>query len=225
MIKGFGFTSLQTTLAEIPYSVISFLTMVATGWLSGRYSNIITFLISGVIMLPIIGTAIIYGGADKGVKLFAYYLMATSPANMPLIMSLMAINFRGSTKRFTMMAMMFIGYCAGNMYVVRSFGCLVQLSNHFSGGPHLFRRSDAPHYRVAFEGLMISYILALFLTLVLRAYLIWCNRQLDAAAALQGNNIQGSQMELTQTHTQSQEENPDAEDLTDRKTIWFRYRT
>ena len=75
---------------------------------------------------------------------------------------------------------------------------------------------------------MISYILALFLTLVLKGYLIWCNRQLDAMQDVSttrrtGDN-QDDQVELTQIRTQGHDGDLE-KDLTDGKTIWFRYRT
>lgn len=78
VIKGFGFTSAETMLINLPASVISIVTIMGTGWLASRYRNITTFLIIAVIIPPVVGSAIIYSVQGKGVRLFAYYLASAS---------------------------------------------------------------------------------------------------------------------------------------------------
>lgn len=76
VLKGFGFTSAQTMLVNLPASVIAIATITGTGWLAGRYRDITTFLIVAVIIPPVVGSAIIYTQEGKGVRLFAYYLVS-----------------------------------------------------------------------------------------------------------------------------------------------------
>ena len=75
-LKSFGFTSLQSTLVTLPASVISMVTIISTGWLASRFHNITTFLIIGVVVPPVIGSALIFSETNRGVRLFAYYCVS-----------------------------------------------------------------------------------------------------------------------------------------------------
>jgi MFS family permease len=160
VLKGFGFSSLDSTLIILPASFISFASITGTGWLAGKYANITTYLVCIVVIFPVIGSAIIYAGASKGVKLFAYYLLSTGSTALPLLLSLVGSNLIGATKKLTVTAVLFIAYCAGNII-----------------GPQLFKTSEAPHYNTAFEAIMICYALVVLLALALRSYLISVNKR------------------------------------------------
>lgn len=160
VLKGFGFSSLDSTLVVLPASFISFTSITGAGWLAGKYSNITTYLVCIVVIFPVIGSAIIYAGASKGVKLFAYYLLSTGSTALPLLLSLVGSNLKGSTKKMTVTAILFIAYCAGNII-----------------GPQLFKTSEAPHYNTAFEAIMICYALVVLLATGLRFYLITVNKR------------------------------------------------
>ncbi|KAJ4490145.1 MFS general substrate transporter [Lentinula aciculospora] len=159
VLKGFGFTSLQTTLVGIPSSFISFFTILVTGWLAGKYSNLTCYLIVLVVLAPVAGSALIYSPkVGNGVKLFAYYLLATGPGALPLSMSLMSTNYKGVTKKMTVTAILFLAYCIGNI-----------------AGPQFFKISEAPTYTTAFRSIMICYALVIVEALGLRFYLSWMN--------------------------------------------------
>ncbi|KAJ3793024.1 major facilitator superfamily domain-containing protein [Lentinula aff. detonsa] len=159
VLEGFGFTSLQTTLVGIPSSFISFFTILITGWLSGKFNNLTCYLIVLVVLAPVAGSALIYSTKiSNGVKLFAYYLLATGPGALPLSMSLMTTNYQGVTKKMTVTAILFIAYCAGNI-----------------AGPQFFKTSEAPTYSTAFCSIMICYALVIVEALGLRLYLSWMN--------------------------------------------------
>lgn len=114
VLKGFGFTSLETTLVTLPASFISFFCIMGTGRAAGHWPNVTLFLICAVVLCPVAGSAIIYSsGPSQGVKLFAYYLLSTGPSALPLSMSLISVNYKGSTKKMTMTAILFLAYCAG----------------------------------------------------------------------------------------------------------------
>lgn len=161
VLKGFGFTSLETTLVGIPSAFIAFFNILITGWLAGRLKNAYCFLIIFVVIPPVIGSALIYSGkVSLGVQLFGYYLISFGPGALPLAMSVMNTNYRGITKKMTMTALMFVAYCTGNI-----------------AGPHFFKTSEAPHYQTAFQTIMICYALAVVEALGLRAYLMYANRR------------------------------------------------
>jgi len=160
VLKGFGFTSLESTLIILPASCISFASIIGTGWLAGKFANISIYLICIVVIFPVVGSAIIYSGASKGVKLFAYYLLSTGSTALPLLLSLVGSNYKGSTKKMTITAILFIAYCAGNII-----------------GPQLFKPSEAPKFNTAFEAIMICYALVVLLALGLRFDLVRVNKR------------------------------------------------
>ncbi|OJK00111.1 hypothetical protein ASPACDRAFT_1855711 [Aspergillus aculeatus ATCC 16872] len=222
VIKSFGFTSLQSTLINIPASVISAGTIAVTGWLASRSNKLNCILIVCVIIFPIIGSAIIYARAHHvplGAQLFGYFLLSTGPGALPLVMSLLQSNYRGVTKKMTMTAMMFVAYCAGNI-----------------AGPQLFRTSEAPTYPTSFRAILICYIIAVGLAISLRFYLQWLNSKRDRDEGIQGSaslagavggKVAGEQRDGTDVSVvvQSVELNPaDYEDVTDWNTVGFRYR-
>jgi MFS family permease len=221
VIQTFGFTNLQSTLINIPYSVLTASIIAGTGWLAGRYQTLNCLLIITVVLPCVTGAAIISqrDSVPHGVQLFAYFLLSTGPAAMPLNMSLVQSNYRGVTKRMTMTAMLFVAYCTGNI-----------------AGPHLFRKGEAPHYGTAFRAIMVCYSLVVVLALTLRFYLRWLNLKrtreegfegsASSAGALAGGKVPevASGKDVAGVATEVQLRPEDYDDVTDWKTIGFRYR-
>ncbi|OAA51922.1 Major facilitator superfamily domain, general substrate transporter [Metarhizium rileyi] len=221
IIQSFRFTNLQSTLINIPYSLITAGVIAGAGHLSGRFRKLNCLLIIAVVMPCVVGAAIIYRRASvsHGVQLFAYFLLSTGPAAMPLAMALVQSNFRGVTKKMTITAMQFIAYCTGNI-----------------AGPHLFRQSEAPTYESAFQAIMICYALAIALAVSLRLYLQWMNARrtrdegFDGSAGAAGAVAHGKMpaqltgRNVTEAATQVQLRPEDYEDVTDWKMVGFRYR-
>ncbi|KAJ9192714.1 hypothetical protein DTO021D3_9059 [Paecilomyces variotii] len=200
VLKGFGFTSLQTTLVTLPASVISFTVILITGRLSSEFQNVTTYLLIIIVIFPVIGSAIIYTNVSKGLNLFAYYLLSTGPGALPLSMSLVGVNYKGSTKKLTMSALLFIAYCTGNI-------C----------GPLFFKSSEAPHYHTAFRAIIICYSFVIILALGLRVYLVLVNRWRDEIESNEGRN--------TETELLIGDEQADnKDDVTDLRARGFRYR-
>lgn len=221
IIASFNFTSLQSTLINIPYSVLSASVIAGTGWLAGRYRTLNCILIVLVLVPCVVGSAVIYRreSVPHGVQLFAYFLLSPGPAAMPLTMALVQSNYRGVTKKMTVTAMLFLAYCAGNI-----------------AGPQFFRTSEAPTYQTAFKTIMICYCLVIFLAVVLRIYLQWVNAKRSEEEGFVGNAgaagvvaagkvsdiVDGKDVAETVTGIQLRPE--DYEDVTDWKTVGFRYR-
>ncbi|CAJ2508529.1 Uu.00g135550.m01.CDS01 [Anthostomella pinea] len=221
VIKSFGFTSLESTLINIPYSVITVAVIYGSGWLAGRFRSMNCILLALVILPPVIGSALI-GSRDKiphGASLFGYFLLSTGPAGLPLLLSLVQSNYRGVTKKMTMTAMLFIAYCAGNIV-----------------GPQLFKEEEEPTYDTAFRAIMICYALAIGLVAVLRVYLQLTNRRRQreegvegsagASGAVSGGKVVDvdSQHQVAVVVNEVQLRPEDYEDATDWKTFGFRYR-
>ena len=221
VITSFGFTDLQSTLINIPYSIISASIIAGTGWLAGRYRTLNCLLIIAVVVPCVTGAAIIYNRdhISRGVQLFAYFLLSSGPAAMPLNMALVQSNYRGVTKKMTITAMIFMAYCAGNI-----------------AGPQFFRDSEAPTYETAFQTIMICYALVILLVTAQRFYLSWLNRKrardegFEGSAGASGTVADGKVAtgvdgrDAAEAVAEVQLRPEDYEDVTDWKTVGFRYR-
>ncbi|KPM37824.1 hypothetical protein AK830_g8738 [Neonectria ditissima] len=213
VVKSFGFSSLQSTLINIPYSLLSTAFIAGSGYLAGRFRTLNCLLIVAVILPCVAGSAVIYNRSrvPHGLHLVAYFLLSSGSAAMPLNMSLVQANYRGVTKKMTITAILFLAYCAGNI-----------------AGPHFFRKDEAPMYGTAFKTIMISYSLAITCAMTLRVYLQMLNARrireegvlgsAGSAGVVVHERADGSapntRVELSQ----------DDEDMTDWQTFGFRYR-
>ncbi|KAK8091638.1 major facilitator superfamily domain-containing protein [Apiospora hydei] len=231
VLVSFGFTNLQSTLINIPYSVLTIAAISGTGWLAGRFRSLNCALAALIVLPPVVGSALI-GKRDAlphGVALFGYFLLSTGPAALPLLLSLVQVNFRGVTKKGTMTALVFVAYCTGNIV-----------------GPQLFREAEAPGYATAFRAIMVCYALVVCLSLGLRGYLQWMNGRRERAEGIVagvgasgvvggrgdddgsgGKTVDvagGSAAEVTEAVNQVRLRPEDYEDVTDWKTVGFRYR-
>ncbi|KAI6088280.1 putative allantoate permease [Hypoxylon rubiginosum] len=221
VITSFGFTSLQSTLINIPYSVISIAAIAGSGWLAGRFRSLNCILIGLVVIPPVVGSALISSRDEipHGVSLFGYFLISTGPAALPLLLSLVQSNYRGVTKKMTMTAMLFIAYCTGNIV-----------------GPQLFKADEEPTYQTAFRAIMICYALVVCLVAILRVYLQLLNKKRQRAEGIEGSAgasgaVGGGKVidvadrrDITEAVNEVQLRPEDYEDVTDWKTFGFRYR-
>ncbi|PSR81237.1 MFS general substrate transporter [Coniella lustricola] len=231
VIESFGFTSLQSTLVNIPYSLLSGASIFLTGWLAGHFRQANCLLIIAVVIPPVVGSALLYardsGNVPKGVQLFGYFLMCTGPSAMPLAMSLVQANYRGVTKKLTVTAMLFITYCVGNM-----------------AGPQFFRTTEAPTYQTAFRAIMVCYALAILSAVGLRVYLGCVNARrateegFEGSAGASGAVAGGKVVDLAGSRRDAaaaaaaaasaiadvQLRDEDFEDVTDWQISGFRYR-
>ncbi|KAI0597096.1 major facilitator superfamily domain-containing protein [Biscogniauxia sp. FL1348] len=221
VIKSFGFTSLQSTLINIPYSLITVAAISGTGWLAGRFRSLNCALVALVVLFPVTGSALIGERAriPHGASLFGYFLLSTGPAALPLLLSLVQSNYRGVTKKMTMTALLFIAYCAGNI-----------------AGPQLFLDREAPTYSTAFRAIMVCYALVVALAAALRTYLQVTNARrrreegvegsAGAAGAVGGGKVSdmADGRRVAEAVGEVQLRPEDYEDVTDWKTFGFRYR-
>ncbi|GME85674.1 unnamed protein product [Ambrosiozyma monospora] len=114
-----------------------------------------------VTLFSVIGGCLVYKGATNGVKLVGYYFLQVQPAIFPHILSMVASNFRGTTRRSIASSAVFIVYCVANI-----------------AGPQLFRHEDAPKYTKAFLSWIICYCLTiLFAVLIMLSYKYQNKRQ------------------------------------------------
>lgn len=90
--------------------------LIACGYLGDKYSNRILISCSGLV-LAIIGMVLVVAlpASQNAGRLVGYYLTQASPTPFVALLSLIATNVAGYTKKTTVAALYLIGYCAGNI--------------------------------------------------------------------------------------------------------------
>ncbi|KAF4974353.1 hypothetical protein FZEAL_8731 [Fusarium zealandicum] len=205
VVESFGFTNLQSTLINIPYSLLSASIIAGSGYLAGRFRTLNCILIIGVILPCVVGSVTIYNriNVPHNLHLVAYFFLSSGSAAMPLNMALVQSNYRGVTKKMTMTALLFVVYCCGNM-----------------AGPHLFRKSEDPFYGTAFKAIIVCYGLAIVCALALRVYLSRLNARRVEQEGILGSAASGGIL----GDENDEATGVDLEDVTDWQVVGFRYR-
>ncbi|KAI9738826.1 MAG: hypothetical protein M1834_008333 [Cirrosporium novae-zelandiae] len=158
MIVSFGFTSEQSLLYGCPGGAVEVISLVLCGYFGSRLNNRILLGSSGLI-LGILGMILIVALplSNNVGRLIGFYLTMASATGFVALLSLIATNVAGYTKKTTMAALYLIAYCAGNII-----------------GPQTFRPSDSPRYIPA----EITIIVCWAACLVDLVFIYWyCKRQ------------------------------------------------
>ncbi|KAL3457758.1 major facilitator superfamily domain-containing protein [Aspergillus heterothallicus] len=164
VVSGFGYSTFETILVSLPMSVFTFIWVVLSTIITSRVrkSRCIT---AAVLSLISLAGSIMVSQIDpsrKIARLAGMWLFPAYSAGIPIIMSIIASNVAGYTKRTTVNAVMFMGNCAGNIT-----------------GPFLFFSDEMPNYESAWLGIMISLAIALVAILALRQLLQFQNQRRD----------------------------------------------
>lgn len=135
LIKGFGFDAGITTLLNMPFGVLQFLCIIAASYAAQVWR--IKSAVLAIFVVPVIaGLVLLYVEAtsssfSQGPALAGYYLLAFLFGGNPLIVTWMAANTAGQTKKATIMSLYNAGSAAGNII-----------------GPYLFQQKDQEsHYQ------------------------------------------------------------------------------
>ncbi|KAH8824645.1 MFS general substrate transporter [Flagelloscypha sp. PMI_526] len=167
IIKGMGFTSLQTSLMNIPYGTIIILFIVAAVMINNRVPpNNRTWVMVATNVPTVVGFALVAWGKKTGVRLFGYWITGASNATFVVGLSLVSGNVGGQTKKAIASAAVFLGVAAGNIV-----------------GPFLFKDSEAPQYLTGVVGCMVSRALEIVVIIMLRIIFVRANAKRDRAVA------------------------------------------
>ena len=160
LIVGFGYTPEQSLLYGTPGGAVEVVMLIVCGYLGDRYKNRLLICCSGLI-LSIMGVVLIVAlplSNNKG-RLAGYYFTQASPTPFVALLSLIATNVAGYTKKTTVAALYLIGYCAGNII-----------------GPQTFRPKDAPRYVPAEITIICCWGACLLDILFIYGYCRWQNK-------------------------------------------------
>ncbi|KAH6688330.1 major facilitator superfamily domain-containing protein [Plectosphaerella plurivora] len=171
IISGLGYDTRQTLLLGLPISVFQFIVILTSIMLASKLRRSRCLVTVGGYVIALLGVVLIrqLPRSMKAGRYAGVLLLVASSNIFPLMLSLISSNVAGFTKKATVNAIFFIGYCAGNI-----------------AGPQFFIAAEAPTYETAFTALLIIYCIIIVLVLAFRQYLAWENKRRDS---IQGVSI------------------------------------
>jgi len=130
LIVSFGYTPDESLLYGTPGGAVEVVFLIVCGYLGDKYGNRVLIGMSGMFtsMLGMLLIVCLPLSNSSG-RLAGYYLTQSSPTGFVALLSLLASNVAGYTKKTTVAALYLIGYCVGNII-----------------GPQAFRPKDKPRY-------------------------------------------------------------------------------
>ncbi|OJJ72448.1 hypothetical protein ASPBRDRAFT_195155 [Aspergillus brasiliensis CBS 101740] len=197
IIKGFGFSTLVTTLMQIPYGAIIALSILLCVYLNDRFENRRCVFIL-IFLLPNIAGAFGLRFVPQHVKvgrLICYYLTGPYNAAFVLILSMQIANTAGHTKKVVTNAVLFLGYCTGNI-----------------AGPFFYKESQKPTYDLGIWSMIVCHLIEVVLISMLGLLLRWENKRRDRIQSQMPGGLEGRDLDSTAFL-----------DLTDRENLNFRY--
>lgn len=201
IIKGFGFSTLVTTLMQIPYGALIAISILVCVFLNdymarkGRQTRcwfILLFLspnIAGAFGLRFLSES------NQAGRLICYYLTGPYNAAFVMVLSLTTANTAGHTKKVLTNGILFLGYCTGNII-----------------GPFFYLDSQSPQYELGIWSMIVSHLIEACIVLLLRLLLQLENRRRDKVQGAMEGGLEGRDLDATAFS-----------DMTDRENLNFRY--
>ncbi|EMD31558.1 hypothetical protein CERSUDRAFT_100231 [Gelatoporia subvermispora B] len=172
IIKGFGFSTLQSTLLSAVSSAVQIVTLIVAGWICTRYKNmcVITTAVGNIVCIIAAGCLAFLPADQRWNRLVAYWFTYFQTIGFALSLVMISNNIGGYTKKTFTTAITFVGYCVGNF-----------------AGPQFLIASQAPVYQTGLvspflssvvaigDPMVLSYIIRAIVYILLGAYMLWSN--------------------------------------------------
>ncbi|KAL5365943.1 major facilitator superfamily domain-containing protein [Aspergillus floccosus] len=202
LVNSFGFNKYTTVLMGLPAVGVQLLSFLIISFITTTVRRARLKCIAGLHVNSLLGILLVklLPEEKKWGRLVGFWLVRAYTPMLPLTLTLLASNTAGFTKKSTTGAMLFIGYCVGNLV-----------------GPQFFLSSEAPIYQTAYTTWMICFVLTIFLSLGMRVYLRWENRRRDREQEM---HVDAEDKLTVDFQTDGQLDNVDE---TDRMNRGFRY--
>ncbi|KAH8705917.1 putative pantothenate transporter [Talaromyces proteolyticus] len=167
ILTGLGYSSVQSTLMAMPEHAIQLVSVLLAGGLCSYFGQgrCIAMILSNVCVL--IGSVLLYTlpTSMKLSRLGAVYSLLTCTVSEIMCMSMISSNIAGFTKKVTVSAMVFIGYCIGQIIT-----------------PQFFISSEYPTYPTGFRAYFVTSSMMVVLQIALMLYLMKENKRRDKIA-------------------------------------------
>ncbi|KAF7717436.1 Uncharacterized protein PECH_000927 [Penicillium ucsense] len=182
IIQGFGFSTLVTTLMQIPYGVLIAFSILVCVYLNDRYENRRCIFILIFLIPNIVGAfGLRFVPADRGVgRLICYYLTGPYNAAFVLVLSMQIANTAGHTKKVVTNAVLFLGYCTGNL-----------------AGPFFYKTDQSPTYPLGIWSMIVAHLIEVVLISVLGLLLRWENQKRDRIQSQMPGGLEGRDLDAT----------------------------
>ncbi|KAI7525655.1 hypothetical protein KC316_g18394 [Hortaea werneckii] len=169
IVSGLGYSTLNTTLLGIPTGIIATLWAWLMAWPTGRLKNARCLIIAGANCVTIVCSVLMWKlpRSNQHGLLAAYYVFYTYWGPYCMAQTLYMSNTSGHSKKVSMGAVYFVGYCVGNII-----------------GPQVFRDNDAPKYSHGYSGLLACLCVAIATVLAYGCLCFRENRKRDLEGAI-----------------------------------------
>lgn len=162
MISNLGYPKGRSLIMGLPTSAVSVGGMCLFGYFSTFIGRRLDIAMIGMMINLIAGCLIAFPHSTHA-QLAGYYIFGMSPIPYVCILSMIASNSAGHSKKVFMAAVNMIGYCVGNLV-----------------GPQTFRASEAPNYQGAKVAFVVCYCVALGILVLILFINVRENRRRDA---------------------------------------------
>ncbi|KAK5702266.1 hypothetical protein LTR17_022447 [Elasticomyces elasticus] len=162
IIKGLGFSSLQTSLLAMPPGAMSTLSGIALSYLAATTRRYRTPMIAVSILLPLLGAILCYSlpRTNLAGQLIGLYILYTYWAPYVTLVSVYQANIAGHSKKLFLYAWFFIAWATGNII-----------------GPQTFRADQAPAYTGGTVAMIVCYAVAIVCILTYGAICHFSNQR------------------------------------------------
>jgi ACS family allantoate permease-like MFS transporter len=203
IIRNFGYTSKQTLILSTPGGAVAAATTLLCGYYSDKKGERMLPIIFALVP-TIVGSAMLIGlnhSHQKGVLLFAVYLIGTFGSALSTVYAYNASNTSGHTKKSTINAMTLVSFSIGNII-----------------GTEIFQPKDAPDYIPGKIAIMVLLTVQLFVSYLLRVINIRLNVKKQAQIA-----EEKAKRGWTDADVQRERDRHAFADLTDKENMYFVY--
>ncbi|TVY45589.1 putative transporter [Lachnellula subtilissima] len=185
IVKSFHFDVLATQYLQIPGGAVQFLALLAGGFICTRYprnSRCITMIVANSIC--ILGAGLLVGlpTSNKWGRLVALWLCFFQGLGFSISLTMVSSNVAGYTKKQLTGAVLFTGYCVGNIIGPQTFK---DSEKNKKLGQVLIRTQPAG-YHSAYIAMLVGYSVKLLMVVILYIYMYSVNKARDKAHTERG---------------------------------------
>ncbi|CAO2651720.1 Nn.00g000030.m01.CDS01 [Neocucurbitaria sp. VM-36] len=166
IVKDFGYTLFQAQLLGMATGGFLLFFVCLTVVISISFKNARCISIALLNIISLVGALMIklLPVKHKLARLGGLWLVGAYASAFPTILSLVSSNITGHTKKSTVNALLFLGFCIG--YII---------------GPLTFLAEEAPHYSTAYNIMIACFVLNISIIMTIRQVMAWWNYKRDKA--------------------------------------------
>ncbi|OQE44584.1 hypothetical protein PENCOP_c002G08615 [Penicillium coprophilum] len=182
IVGTFGFDVLGTQYLQIPGGAVQFITLLLGGYIATKFDGKFHSRFACMIFactVCIIGSGLLVGlpNTNKWGRLVALWLCYFQGLGFSMSLTIVSSNIAGYTKKQVTGALLFTGYCVGNII-----------------GPQTFKSSEAPGYHSAYIAMLAGYSVKLVCIVALYFYMYLENKRRDRET-MDGQEIEAEGVE------------------------------